>query len=332
MKRVLITGGGGFIGSHLVDALLGRGVEVAVYDHLPAERARNLDAVRGCIRYVQGDIRDEQALEKLVDSGLSCIYHLASVVGVRHYVADPLAVVDVIVGGTRGVLGLARRHGVKTVIASTSEVFGKNPAVPWKEDADRVLGCTTVDRWSYASAKGVCEHMAFALARAGLPVSIVRFFNAYGPRQAPDYVISQTVWKALRGEPPLLYDSGAQTRCFTYVEDIVRGVIAVGETAVANGESFNLGNPVETSIQAVVEQIVALAGVEVGVTPFRTEVEYGDRYEDIPRRIPSVEKAARILGWRAQTSLDKGLVSTIDWARAHPWWLGVPDPAVAAGR
>ena len=105
-----------------------------------------------------------------------------------------------------------------------------------------------------------------------------------------------------------------------------------GETAAANGESFNLGNPVETSIQAVVEQIVALAGFEVGVTPFRTEVEYGDRYEDIPRRIPSVEKAARILGWRAQTSLDKGLVSTIDWARAHPWWLGVPDPAVAAGR
>jgi dTDP-alpha-D-glucuronic acid decarboxylase len=332
MSRVLITGGAGFIGSHLVEALVDRAVEVVVYDQLPWERVRNLANVRHCIRYVQGDIRDERALGELIDGGLSCIYHLASIVGVRHYVADPLAVVDVIVGGTRGVLGLARRHGVKTVIASTSEVFGKNPAVPWEEEADRVLGSTTVDRWSYASAKGVCEHMAFALARLGHPVGVVRFFNAYGPRQAPDYVISQTIWKVLRGEPPLLYDGGAQTRCFTYVEDIVQGVMTVGGCDEANGQSFNLGNPVETSVQHVVEQIIDLAGADVLMTPFETELEYGDRYEDIPRRVPSVGRAAHILGWRARTPLEEGLAKTIGWARANQWWLEIPDPALATGR
>jgi UDP-glucose 4-epimerase len=331
MRRVLVTGGAGFIGSHLIEALLDRGADVTAYDRVPLERAHNLDDVRGDIRYVQGDIQDQRALAEVIDGGLSCIYHLASVVGVKHYVADPLAVVDVIVGGTRAVLGLARSHGVKTVLASTSEVFGKNPAVPWDEGADRVLGSTSVDRWSYASAKGVCEHMVFALARAGLPAAIVRFFNAYGPRQAPDYVVSQTVWKVLRGEAPLLYDSGAQTRSFTYVEDVVQGVIAAGESDGANGESFNLGSPEETTVRDVVERIRALAGVGVEATPFLTDVEYGKRYEDVPRRIPAVAKAARILGWHSETTLDEGLAKTITWARANPWWLGVPSPAVATG-
>jgi dTDP-alpha-D-glucuronic acid decarboxylase len=321
MSRVLITGGAGFIGSHLAEALLERGADVTIFDRMPLEQARNLDAMRDRIRYVSGDIRDHATIAGLVDPGLACIYHLASVVGVKNYVADPLAVVDVIIGGTRGVLEAARRNEVKTIVASTSEVFGKNPAVPWHEDADRVLGSASIDRWSYSSAKAVCEHMAFALSRTGLPASVVRFFNVYGPRQSPYYVVSQTVRKALLGERPLLYDDGAQTRCFTYVEDVVRGVIAVGDEPAANGESFNLGSNIEVSIGDVIARILALSGRPADIERFDTTEQYGERYEDIPRRVPGVEKAARILGWRATTPLDEGLARTIEWARGQEWWL-----------
>jgi dTDP-alpha-D-glucuronic acid decarboxylase len=325
MSRVLITGGAGFIGSHLAEALIERGAEVTIFDRMLFEQARNLDPVRDSIRYVQGDIRDHAAIAALVDPGMTCIYHLASVVGVKHYVADPLAVVDVVIGGTRGVLEAARRNGVRTVVASTSEVFGKNPAVPWNEDADRVLGPASVDRWSYSSSKAVCEHMAYALARTGLPTSIVRFFNVYGPRQSPIYVVSQTVRKALQGERPLLYDDGAQTRCFTYVGDVIRGVLAAGSHPAAIGESFNLGSTVEMSIAQVIDRILVLAGRPPLTEAFDTSVQYGAAYEDIPRRVPGVEKAARLLGWRATTPLDEGLLRTIEWARTNAWWMeGVP--------
>lgn len=320
MKSVLVTGGAGFIGSHLVERLVDDGADVTVLDITAPERARHLEAVLPRIRYLHGDIRDADSVHDAFRPAPEIVYHLASIVGVRHYVADPLAVVDVVVGGTRTILGEAERAGSKVVMASTSEVFGRNPAVPWDEDADRVLGSTAVDRWSYASAKAVSEHMVFGMVRQGLEACVVRFFNAYGPRQAPDYVVSQSVQKVLRGERPLVYDDGRQTRCFTYVGDIIQGVIAAGNTPAANGNAFNLGNPTETAIQDIVQRIVRLSGVDVEVESFSTEAHYGRRYEDVPRRVPGVKKAHELLGWSSSTELDEGLAATIAWARENPWW------------
>ncbi len=320
MTRVLVTGGAGFIGSHLVDRLLVDGAEVTVLDRRPAPEARNLSSALGRIRYLEGDIRDPDAVRRAFEPRPELVYHMASIVGVGLYVEDPLAVVDIVVGGTRSVLREAERTGSRLVLASTSEVFGRNPAVPWSEDADRVLGSTAVDRWSYGSSKAVAEHMVFAMARAGMDASIVRFFNAYGPRQSPIFVVSQSIRKVLRGERPLVYDDGRQTRCFTWVADAVEGILAAGTHPAAVGQAFNLGNPVETTMREVVERIIELSGTGLEPETFHTPTEYGDRYEDVPRRIPGVEKAREVLGWVAGTTLDEGLSATLAWARENPWW------------
>lgn len=321
MSGVLVTGGAGFIGSHLVERLVESGERVTVFDMSPPTEARNLRDAFPHIHYIEGDIRNPEAVHAAFESRPHLVYHLASVVGVQHYVADPLAVVDVVVGGTRSILREAQATDARVVVASTSEVFGRNPAVPWDEEADRVLGSTSVDRWSYASSKAVAEHMTFALARQGLPASVVRFFNAYGPRQAPNFVVSLSVRKVLRGERPLVFDDGTQTRCFTYVADVLDGLVAAGTHPAALGEAFNLGNPVETPMREVVERILHLAESDLEPEIFDTGARYGERYEDVPRRVPGVEKARRLLGWQATTHLDQGLAATLDWARANPWWL-----------
>lgn len=321
MTRVLVTGAAGFVGSHLTERLVAGGDTVTAMDLRPPQQADNLGNVLGDIRYVQGNICQRADLAEAFSEDPDLVYHLASVVGVHHYVADPLSVVDTIVGGTRGVLEEARARGTRVVYTSTSEVFGKNTQVPWDEDADRVFGSSRVDRWSYGSAKSVAEHMVFGLIRQGLDASIVRFFNAYGPRQVPDFVISRSVWHVLRGEPPLLYDGGEQTRCFTFVKDIVDGLLEVGSRPQAVGLAFNLGRPVESTIRHVVDRIVELSGSDVEPEPFDTSDAYGSGYEDVPRRIPGVERARRLLDWEARTQLDHGLAQTIEWARHHPGWL-----------
>ncbi len=321
---VMVTGGCGFVGSHLVEFLLARGCRVHVFDRVPLDRAVNLAAVRDHpqLSYTVGDLRDIEAVRAFYRADAACLYHLASVVGVRNYLDDPLALIDVVVGGTRTLLDLAVAHSTRVLFTSTSEIYGKNPHVPWDENGDRVLGPTSVDRWSYSSSKAVCEHMLYALGRkAGLAFSIVRFFNVYGPRQSPIYVVSQSVYRALRGEAPRLYDDGRQTRCFTYVEDVMEGIWGASRDDKALGEAFNLGNPVETTMRAVVEMIIKEAGGGGGLEPFETSREYGDTYEDIRRRVPSVDKAARLLGWRPSVPLDEGIRRTVAWARDNAWWL-----------
>ncbi len=321
MTRVLVTGAGGFIGSHLVERLLDRGDEVTVLDLTPPEAVRTLADSVERVRWVTGDIRDDDALRQAFEGDPEVVYHLASVVGVHHYVRDPLAVVDVVVGGTRRVLEQVEACGAHLVYTSTSEVFGRNPEVPWHEDADRVLGSTSVDRWSYGSSKAVAEHMIHGMARRGLSAAIVRFFNAYGPRQLPDYVVSRSVWKVLRGERPVIYDDGSQTRCFTWIGDIVEGLVEVGVKPEASGHAFNLGRPVESTMEEVVRTILQHAGVDLEPVYFDTEAEWGGRYEDIPRRVPGVERAREVLGWEARTPLDEGIRRTLEWARENPWWL-----------
>jgi UDP-glucose 4-epimerase len=320
----MVTGAAGMVGSHLVEALLARGYEVHGLDIVPLEKANNLRECRdhpGLV-YTMGDIRDPAVIDGYFVKDAEVLYHLASVVGVRYYMEDPLSLIDVAIIGTRRFIGLCEQHGVRIMFTSTSEVYGRNPAVPWKETDERVLGATSVDRWSYSTSKALVEHMLFGVHRkSGLPISIVRFFNVYGPRQNPIYVVSQSVYRTLRGESPEIYDGGHQTRCFTYVGDVIEGVIRAGTMDSAIGEGINLGNPAEIEIGDVVKACVELSGADVPIIDVDTGKKYGAVYEDIIRRVPAVEKAAELLDWRAHTSYREGIAKTMEWARANPWYL-----------
>lgn len=323
-NSVMVTGAAGMIGSHLIDRLLSQGVEIHGLDVVPLDKANNLREARKHpnFHYTQGDIRDKAVIEAFFRPDASVLYHLASIVGVRLYMEDPLSLIDIAIIGTRNFIGLCEKHGVRILFTSTSEVYGRNPAVPWKESDDRVLGATNVDRWSYSTSKALIEHMLFGVHRkSGMPMSIVRFFNVYGPRQNPIYVVSQSVYRALRGEAPDLYDGGQQTRCFTYVDDVIDGVIKAATSPDAIGEVFNLGNPAEVSIGEVVRLCIEHSGADLQPILVETTKKYGAVYEDIERRVPDVQKASDRLDWRATTDVSAGIAKTIAWARNNSWYL-----------
>jgi nucleoside-diphosphate-sugar epimerase len=317
MTGVVITGGSGFIGSHLAEQLARSGAEVTVFDTSPPP-----PDFGASVRYVPGDVRDEAAFSRAVVDGTDVIYHLSAMVGVDRYLAVPADVVEINLVGTLNVLRKAQAIGAKLLLASTSEVYGKNPDTPWQEDSDRVLGSTAVDRWSYSTSKALAEHLTFAYIRQhGLRAAIVRYFNVYGPRQRPAYVVSRSIHRALRGLAPEVYDSGSQTRCFTYVQDAVAGTILAGTSPKADGECFNIGNHQESTVAQVVSTVCELTGLPVAATALDTALEFGSRYQDITRRVPDTTKARNVLGWECSTSLREGLGHTIDWARRNPWWL-----------
>jgi dTDP-alpha-D-glucuronic acid decarboxylase len=328
MSNVVVTGGYGLIGTHLVSALLDRGDSVTLFDYAKNTRDTSIDFDRHAnFRFVQGDVTDLAALEQALTPGVDKVFHLAAVVGVKNYMKDPLRVLDVNVTGTRNVLELSQRHGTRVIFASTSEVFGKNPNPPWAEDDDRVLGSTRTARWSYSTSKAMAEHLVFAMHTAlGLPVTVVRYFNVYGPRQNPIFVISQSIHRILNGLQPLLYDSGNQTRCFTYVDDAIAGTLLAGDSDKAIGEAYNIGSMTETTIGEAVDLAIKIANVDgvSGAEAVDTAARYGVRYEDIPRRIPDSTKAQRDLGWRLEVDVEEGIRRTIDWARANPWYLAGP--------
>ena len=325
MSNVVVTGGYGFIGSHLVSALLDRGDTVTIFDFAKNTRDTSIDFDRHPnFRFVQGDVTDIGSFSQALISGVDTVFHLAAIVGVKNYMDDPLRVLDVNVIGTRNVLELSRQHGTRVVFASTSEVFGKNPNPPFAEDDDRVLGSTKTARWSYSTSKAMAEHLVFAMHSAyELPVTVVRYFNVYGPRQAPIFVVSQSVHRILNGHRPYLFDTGDQTRCFTYVDDAVAGTLLAAESNAAIGEAFNIGSMTETSMREVVDLAIKTADVDSvsEAEAVDTAERYGGRYEDIPRRIPDSTKAQRELGWRLTVDVSEGIRRTIDWARANPWYL-----------
>jgi dTDP-alpha-D-glucuronic acid decarboxylase len=322
--RSVVTGGCGFLGSHLAEALITRGDDVTLVDSVPPPADQALS--REHARFVEGDVRDAGTLAKAITPDTDVVYHLAAYVGVDLYLSRPLDVIDVNVTGTRNVLATAARTGSKVVVASTSEVFGKNPAVPWAEDADRVLGPTSADRWTYSTSKALAEHLTFAFVRqCGLSASIVRYFNVYGPRQRPAFVVSRSVHRALNGRPPVVYDGGEQTRCFTFIDDAIDGTLRAGADPRADGNAFNIGNMTETTVGEAIGLIRELTGFEPAPASVGTDQALGARYEDLPRRRPDSTKANTVLGWSGETSLRKGLTATIDWARANPWWLALPD-------
>jgi nucleoside-diphosphate-sugar epimerase len=323
-QKVLVTGAAGFVGSHLVDQLLTLGNEVVGFDVADLETAPNLLSARAHshFRYVRGDIRDVNQLRQAFTKDIKVIFHLASIVGVNKYMEDPFLLVDITVGGTRNVAGLALEFGTRVLFTSTSEVFGRNPKVPWGEEDDRVLGSTQVDRWSYSTSKACCEHLLWGLYRIKkVPVTVVRFFNVYGPRQSPIFVVSQSVHKVLNDQRPLLYDGGMMTRCFTYVDDAVRGTILAASSEKGIGQIFNIGNNRETTMKEAVELIIQYSGKKIEWEDLDTRKLYGKVYEDIERRVPAVKKAKDLLGWEVSIPHTEGLRKTVEWARANPWWL-----------
>jgi UDP-glucose 4-epimerase len=326
-KKVVITGGAGFIGSHLAERLLSSGdVEIVIFDSFRHGHNTNLDAIseNPAIRLVNGDIRNQKQVENLLDEDVDIVFHLSSIVGIEHYCKDPLEVIDVNVLGTRYVAEMALKRNFRVLYASTSEVFGRNPKIPWSEDDDRVLGSSTVDRWSYSSSKSLCEHMLFALSQhQGLQCSIVRFFNVYGPRQNPIFVVSRGVQRVLNGKSPIIYDSGEQNRCFTFIDDAIEGMILASESEDAIGEAFNIGSNTPTTIREVSEIILELGDPSGKITleSLDTRELYGSKYEDIGLRVPNNSKAANVLGWKPTTSVRDGIASTIEWAKTNDHWL-----------
>jgi len=314
---VLITGGAGYIGSHLADRLLADGHSVVVLDDLSTGRFENIAHHQDNPRFVwvEGDVRDAPLVARLVER-CDVVFHLAAVVGVGHVVRDPLRCVQVNVGGTEAVLAAAFAHRRRVLFASSSEVYGKSDRVPFHEEDDRILGATWVSRWAYAVSKALDEHLCFAYAARGLVVSIVRYFNSYGPRmdgRGYGSVVARFISQALKGEPLTVYGDGQQTRCFTYVSDTVEGTVRAATRTEALGQAFNIGSDREVTVQTLAEMIRSLTGSSSPIVRVPYEEVFGEHYEEAMRRRPSVDKARRLLGFEAAVSLEDGLKRTIRW-------------------
>ena len=316
--KILITGGAGFVGSHLTDAFLHRGAKVYILDTGPTAKVRQWMG-HPALHFVHDSIFNADVLEALI-ARVDLVYHLAAVVGVEHYVGDPFQVLNVNVNGTQNVLRLALKHEKRVVFSSTSEVYGRNPKIPWSEDDDRVLGSTRIDRWCYSTSKAVSEHFCFAFEKIGLPITVLRYFNVYGPRlDAIDVgrVITIFLGQALRNEPVTVVGNGTQTRCFTYVSDAVAATVEAGLREAAIGGIFNVGNDKEISIRSLAERIIAISGSSSKIRYVDQEEVYGSSYEDIPRRVPDIRRMSEVLGVTPRVSLDEGLRWTIESFRGE---------------
>jgi UDP-glucose 4-epimerase len=319
--RVLVTGGAGFIGSHLVDALLHQGHEVRALDDLSTGSRDNLRDASSHprFRFIEGSILDTDLVSAQVEQ-VDEVFHLAAAVGVKFVLDNPLRSLLTNIRGTEEVLAAADRHGRKKVILfSSSEVYGKGASIPFHEDDDRLLGPTSVLRWSYAASKAVDEFLALGyFHERRLPVTVVRCFNTCGPRQSPHYgmVIPRFVERALRNEPILVYGDGLQSRCFSSVHDVVRGVLMLADEPRAVGEVFNIGTQEEVSVADLARRVKALTGSSSPIETVGYEAIYGTRFEDMQRRVPSLDKIRAIVGYEPQVTLDQLLHDTIEHVRA----------------
>lgn len=307
--KALVTGGGGFIGSHLSDRLVEAGHHVTAIDDLSTGRLSNLAHLQGApgFQFVHETIRHEAVMDRLV-SECDVIYHLASAVGVELIVSRPVEVIERCILGTEIVLRAAHRYKKKVLLTSTSEVYGKNARVPFAEDDDRLLGPTTKSRWSYSCSKAIDEFLALAYHKEKqLPIVVARLFNTVGPRQTGQYgmVLPRFVQQALVGAPLTVYGDGSQQRCFGYVGDIVGAMTALMEHPGAVGRIFNIGNTEEVSILELARRVIQLTGSASSIKMVPYDVAYEVGFEDMARRIPDISRIHELIGYRPTMALDQ---------------------------
>lgn len=323
--NILVTGAAGFVGQHLVRRLAEDGHNVTALDIRSTPPASYTEHVGDTVNYIQGSVLSDEFIDTMVfrsPNTYDRIYHLASIVGVNRYLdpEDLLYIVDVNINGTRNLLERTRGSNTRFVYASTSEIFGRNPDVPWAEDDDRVLGSPSTSRWSYSSTKAVCEHMVQNVGRndPGVSTTIVRPFNLYGPHQRPDFVIPKFLDLAANGDVPTVYGDGTQKRCFTYVEDFIEGLVRASEQQHNDNETYNLGSTDEIEIRELANLVLDVANMSDYEPTYIERTDEDNDYEEPTRRIPDVSRAQDNLGWEATTSLRDGLTQTLTTLRNNP--------------
>ena len=326
----LVTGGAGFIGSHLVDALLERGDGVVVLDTLATGRLANLDQAgrNRSFRFVQGSVLDRMVVDDLMNE-CDTVVHMASPIGSKLIVKHPLDSFRTNIRGSQIVIEAAQRYHRRLLLASTSEIYGKNSAVPLSENSDRVLGPPRNARWASSNANAVAEVLAYAYhIERGLEVTVVRLFNTVGSRQSPVYgmVVPQLLRQALAGKPLTVYGDGQQTRCFCHVADVVSGILGLLEHPQAQGEVFNLGSSEEVSMLALAQRIVELTQTSSPIEFIPHERAYGTLFEDVPRRVPDIRKIHALTGWQPTRNLDEILSMTLAEAAAEEVAVALPLP------
>ncbi len=325
--RILVTGGAGFIGSHLCEALLGRGHEVWALDDLSTGRLENLRPFERHprFRFLEANVMDQSLVNGLV-AQTERVFHLAAAVGVKYVLENPLRSLITNIRGTESVLQACAEHGRRVIVFSSSEVYGKGVAVPFSEDDDRLMGPTNKLRWSYAAGKAVDECLAQAYwQQQQLPVTVVRCFNTCGPRQSSAYgmVIPNMIQRALAGKPMLVFGDGGQSRCFSSVSDVVRGVLMLADAPRTEGEIYNIGTDEEVTVLELARRVKRLCESPSKIEFVAYEDIYGSSFEDMRRRVPNLDKIRRAVGYAPEVSLDELLEATI---RDTCEEMGVPVP------
>ena len=320
-ESVLITGGAGFIGSHLAEALLATGRQVVALDNLSTGNLGNVDTAgrNPGFRFVQGSVLDELLVDELANE-CDVIVHLAAAVGVKLIVEQPLRSLTTNIRGSEIVIEAAHRYRRKILLASTSEIYGKNSSGPLNENSDRILGSPAVARWAYSAAKGIDEVLAYAYHKErGLPAIVVRLFNTVGPRQSPAYgmVIPRLVRQAVAGAPITVFGDGSQTRCFCHVADVVDALVGLLDAPEAVGDGFNVGAGEEISILDLADLIIERTGSASTIELVPYDKAYESGFEDMQRRVPDTTKINRLIGWAPRLSLDDILTDAINEATSE---------------
>lgn len=314
---VVVTGASGFVGINLINNLSNDGYEVKALDNIPIYNEK------GKVKWSKCDVTKKEEILSFLDKDVETVYHLAGIVGVKNYLSNPLSVIDVNFESTRYIVESAIKFGFTTVFASTSEIYGKNPSVPWSEDDDRVLGSTNKSRWIYSTSKALSEHLLFAEAEThGIRNIIVRFFNLYGRYQKPINVIPKMITSLILNKKLTVYDFGSQTRCFTYIDDAIDAILKLVKANYITNDSFNIGSNVETNINELANDIIDLFNDKtLEIEHIDTSKTLGENYEDIGRRVPDVSKIYEKVRWKSTTELTSGLRNTIQWYKSNiEWW------------